>query len=67
MAESTTVNDIAAHFGVHHRTIRRWLKTTSIPHRRIGGSLRFDLEEVLAWSREEPAPQADGDSSEIGS
>lgn len=48
-----TVEDVAAHFGVSERTVWRWLKTTEIPHRRIGGeggTVRFNLGEVDAWA-----------------
>ena len=54
---SATVYDVAKHFGVSHRTVRRWLKATDIPYYRIGGVLRFDLEVVDEWAltRTEPA------------
>lgn len=47
------VEDVAAHFGVTDRTVRRWLKDTDIPHSQPGGpggAIRFDLEEVIAWA-----------------
>lgn len=45
-----TVKDVAEHFGVSERTVWRWLKETDIPHRRIGGVVRFRLDEVDQWS-----------------
>lgn len=45
-----TADDVARHFGVHDRTVRRWVETTDIPHRRIGGTLRFNLAEVDSWA-----------------
>lgn len=48
-----TVEDVAAHFGVSPRTVKRWLKTTDIPHRQPGGpgnSVRFNIAEVDEWS-----------------
>ena len=53
---TATVDDVAAHFGVSTKTVRRWLKNTDIPHRRIGGVIRFDIDEVDEWARREPAP-----------
>lgn len=48
-----TAEDVAAHFGVSERTVFRWLKSTDIPHRRIGGpkgTVRFNLDEVDTWA-----------------
>lgn len=49
-----TVEDVAAHFGVSERTVWRWIKTTDIPHRRIGEgartTVRFNLDEVDSWA-----------------
>ena len=46
-----TVGDVAKHFGISTRTVRRWLKSTDIPHRKVGGTLRFNLQEVDEWAR----------------
>lgn len=48
---TATVDDIAAHFGISTKTVRRWIKHTDIPHRRVGGMIRFDVEEVDDWAR----------------
>lgn len=45
-----TAEDVARHFGVSDRTVRRWVETTDMPHRRIGGTLRFNLTEVDSWA-----------------
>lgn len=47
---AATVDDVAEHFGVSSRTVRRWLKSTDIPHRRVMGTIRFNLAEVDAWA-----------------
>lgn len=47
---SATVEDVAIHFGVSIRTVRRWLKSTTIPHRRLGVTIRFNLHEVDEWA-----------------
>jgi excisionase family DNA binding protein len=48
---SATVEDVAEHFGVSSRTVRRWLKHTEIPHSRVGRTIRFNLDEVREWAR----------------
>ena len=52
-----TIDDVAAHFGVSVRTVYRWLVSTDIPHRRAGGTLRFNLDEVDAWSARGGRPE----------
>jgi predicted DNA-binding transcriptional regulator AlpA len=47
---NATVRDVAAHFSVSERTVKRWVATTDIPHRRIAGTLRFVLPEVDEWA-----------------
>jgi len=39
--------------GVHHRTIELHAQKNLLPHYRCGGSLRFDLDEVLSAMRKE--------------
>lgn len=46
-----SIQDVAEHFGVSERTVRRWIRNTDIPHRRIERTVRFNLEEVDAWAR----------------
>lgn len=47
-----SVEDVARHFGVSERTVRRWLKADDPPpHRRVGNLIRFDLSEVDEWAR----------------
>ncbi len=57
---SATVEDVALHFGVSVRTVRRWLKSTAIPHRRFGATIRFNLDEVDEWASAHPAPATEG-------
>jgi excisionase family DNA binding protein len=47
---SATVADVAKHFGVSQKTIRRLVARGEIPHRRIGESVRFDISEVERWA-----------------
>ena len=41
-----SVDDIARFFSVHVRTAQRWTKLHQIPCYRIGGIVRYDLDEV---------------------
>jgi len=54
-----TIEDVAAHFGVSVRTVHRWLKSTDLPHRRVGGTVRFNLGEVDDWSARGGRPAED--------
>ena len=40
---------IAAHFGVHPRTVALWAESGAIPVVRVGGSMRFDFDEVTEF------------------
>lgn len=52
-----TVDELAETLGVGERTVRRWLAETDIPHRRVGGVIRFVLAEVDEWMKTAaPAP-----------
>jgi excisionase family DNA binding protein len=48
---------IATYFGVHKRTVALWAERGDIPVVRIGGSMRFDFEEVERKARGEEAHQ----------
>jgi excisionase family DNA binding protein len=51
-----SLDDVAAHFGVHSDTIRRWLRSPNPPpHRKVGRQYRFNLAEVDAWAAEGPS------------
>ena len=50
---AVTVDVIAAELQVTVRTIQNWRKRFGLPFKKIGGALRFDLEEVRQ-SRFEP-------------
>lgn len=44
-----TVDVIASELQVSSRTIQTWRKKFGLPFKKIGGALRFDLEEVREW------------------
>lgn len=48
---TATAVDVAEHFGVTRATVYNWLDTTDIPHRKLGGVIRFNLSEVDEWAK----------------
>lgn len=44
--------EIAKHFGVSIPTVDRWIKA-GVPHYKIGKLVRFEIEEVKEWFRNE--------------
>lgn len=48
-----TAEDVAEQYGVSRRTVYNWMNRGAdpLPHRRIGGVLRFNPEETDAWAR----------------
>lgn len=50
LAYTDDADAVARHFNVKPRTVLRWTETTDIPHRRIGGTVRFNLAEVDSWA-----------------
>ena len=46
-----TVDVVAAELQVTDKTIRNWRKQFGLPFKKIGGALRFDLDEVREWFR----------------
>ena len=50
-AYTATAVVVAEHFGVSRNTVYNWLESTDIPHRKIGGVIRFNLTEVDEWAK----------------
>ncbi len=48
---TATRDDIAKRFNVSTRTVERWIEAGKIPFRRVGGIIRFNLEEVDDWAK----------------
>ena len=44
--------ELAEEFKVHINTIDKWRKM-GMPCIKVGGFVRFDLEEVIAWLKED--------------
>jgi excisionase family DNA binding protein len=50
LPELLTISAVAKLLGLHHRTIRRWLRQgTFIQPLRLHKSLRFRAQDVTAW------------------
>jgi excisionase family DNA binding protein len=43
------VDVVAADLQVTDKTIRKWRQLHGLPFKKIGGALRFDLQEVREW------------------
>ena len=52
-APMTTPREVAHHLKVSERSVQRLAETGRIPHYRVGGQMRFDLDEVLEALRVE--------------
>ncbi|MBK8131048.1 MAG: helix-turn-helix domain-containing protein [bacterium] len=49
-----TVDDVAAYLRVAVQSVYRWASQNKIPCRKVGGSLRFEPEEVKDWTAAKP-------------
>lgn len=45
----TDIEGIAEHLALTVRHVRRMVLERRIPHRKVGGRLRFDIDEVDEW------------------
>jgi len=45
-----TTEDVAGIFQVHPKTVERWRKRHKLPCLIVGGSVRYDLSDVLRWA-----------------
>lgn len=45
-----TTETVAGIFKVHPKTIERWRKRHKLPCLIVGGSVRYDLSDVLRWA-----------------
>lgn len=53
-----SVEEIAAYLKITTRTVYRLITEGDMPHRKIGGSIRFDMAEIEAWSKKDKKPIA---------
>ena len=51
-----TVNEAAAHWQVHHRTVRTWIAQGQLQAYRVGGHVRLRAADVENFAR--PIPTA---------
>lgn len=50
-------HELAAHLGIDRTTILRWVRSARIPAFRLGGALRFDLEQVQEYLADHVGPK----------
>jgi excisionase family DNA binding protein len=53
---TASAGDVADRYGVHRNTVYGWVEATDIPHRKVVGVIRFNLDEVDEWMRTRTAP-----------
>lgn len=44
-----TVKELSQTLNVKEKTIYQWVELEQIPHIRLNGTIRFDLEDISAW------------------
>lgn len=52
-----TVKEMAEYFKCHEQTVYDRVKEGAIPHSRVGKSIRFNLDEVIEWHRQDVQPK----------
>lgn len=55
---TATAQDVANRYGVSRASVYNWVETTDIPHRKLGGVIRFNLDEVDEWASARDAQPA---------
>lgn len=54
-ARMVSALELSAQLGISRSSVYRLVEDGEIPHYRVGGQLRFDVDQVLDALREEPA------------
>jgi excisionase family DNA binding protein len=54
-----TVTQVSKMLNVSPKTVYLWCDLHIIPHYRLGGSIRFDLDEIKAWVKSCKVPVAE--------
>ena len=52
-----TVKEVAEYLHCHEQTVYDRVREGTIPHSRVGRSIRFDLSEVIEWHRQDIQPK----------
>lgn len=58
--ELLNVKELSKMLGVNAKTLYQWASLRQIPHIRMSRSIRFDLNEVLAWLESCKMPPKEG-------
>ena len=53
MAELITANQVASELGLSRYTVYKMANSGVMPCYRLGRAVRFDLQEVRAWTRQQ--------------
>jgi len=50
-----TVKDLCEYLKIGENTVRNWIRTSQIPHYKVGRLVRFDLQEIKTWMKRRTA------------
>lgn len=50
--ELWTANEVIGFLRISQPTLYRWVRQGKIPYCRVGGTLRFRRDEIMAWMKE---------------
>ena len=50
------IKELSSYLKVKEKTIYQWTYVEYIPHYKTGGLLRFDLDEINNWLKEQAVP-----------
>lgn len=45
-----TINDVAEYLSVSIRTVQDWVYKKTIPYRKVGRGVRFNIAEIERWT-----------------
>lgn len=45
------VKSVAYMFDLHPQTIYTWVRRKRIPHYKVGGVIRFNVDELIVWAK----------------
>lgn len=54
-----TVSNLAEFFSVSNRTVYTWMEANGLPFVKIGGSVRFNQEDIEEWIKEQNKTKGD--------
>lgn len=44
-----TIKEISEYLGFAENTIRKWIRNGEVPHFKLNGGIRFDIQQIDKW------------------